>query len=99
AACRKDPLQALADFAQAYTEQSYPPRPSRKLVSDSARTMLSGLFTGHEAQILSHPWHRLHILTVRGRWPLTRDSSFATPLGFGMAAMANVLGRRHLARF
>src|SRR5204862_8354776 len=35
AACRKDPLQALADFAHAYTHQSYPPRPSPKLVSQA----------------------------------------------------------------
>lgn len=99
AACRTDAVQALGEFARAYTEQTYPPRPSRKFVSSAARDMITGLFKGHEAQILAHPWHRLHILTVRGRWPLTRDASFATPLGFGMAAMANVLGRQHLARF
>jgi hypothetical protein len=36
---------------------------------------------------------------VRGRWPLTRDSSLHTSVGFGLAAMANAIGRRHLARF
>ena len=99
AACCDDPHAALDAFARAYTEQSYPRRPSRRFVSQSARTMLHSLFAGREAQILASPWHRLHVLTVRGRWPLTRDSSFSTPLGFGMAAMANVVGRRHLARF
>jgi hypothetical protein len=99
AACCDDPAASLAEFARLYTLQSYPPRPSRRFVSQAARTMLAELFTGREAQILSHPWHRLHIVTVRGRWPLTRDSSFATPLGFGMAAMANALGRQFLARF
>jgi hypothetical protein len=99
AACRKDPVAALAAFADEYTRQCYPKRPSRRFVSDCARTMLKALFAGHEEHILAHPFHRLHIVTVRGRWPLTRDSSFATPLGFGIAAMANVLGRRHLARF
>ena len=99
AACRSDPVAALAAFADEYTRQCYPRRPSRKFVSDCARTMLRSLFAGHEQQILAHPWHRLHIVTVRGRWPLTRDGAFATPLGFGIAAMANVLGRRYLARF
>jgi len=99
AACRSDPAAALAEFADQYTRQCYPKRPSRRFVSDCARGMLKALFAGHEEHILSHPWHRLHVVTVRGRWPLTRDSSFATPLGFGIAAMANVLGRRHLARF
>src|SRR5882672_831030 len=69
AACRTNPLGALDEFARAYTEQSYPPRPSRKLVSQSARTMLGGLFSGREDEILNHPHYRLHILTVRGRWP------------------------------
>jgi hypothetical protein len=99
AACRADSAAGLADFARAYTAQSYPPRPSRRFVSQAARTMLRELFAGREDEILAHPHYRLHILTVRGRWPLTRDSNFSTSLGFGMAAMANAIGRRHLARF
>jgi hypothetical protein len=99
AVCCADPVAALRSFADAYIGQRYPPRPSRKFVSQSARTMLADLFDGREGEILSSRDYRLHILTVRGRWPLTRDSSFATPLGFGMAAMANAVGRRHLARF
>jgi hypothetical protein len=98
-ACRTDPLAALDEFARGYTQQTYPRRPSRRLVSDSAREMLRGLFQGHEDEVLSHPHYRLHVLTVRGRWPLTRDSGLNTPLGFGAAAMANTFGRRHLARF
>ena len=94
-----DPMKALSEFARLYVEQSYPPRPSRRFVSDAARVMLGALFKGREAEILASPWNRLHIITVRGRWPLTRDSSLHTPLGFGMAAVANVVGRRHLARF
>lgn len=99
AACCDDPVRALSAFADEYTRQSYPARPSRRFVSQAARAMLAALFAGREAQILAHPWNRLHVITVRGRWPLTRDSSFATPLGFGIAAMANAVGRRHLARF
>lgn len=99
AASSADPVAVLSEFARLYTLQSYPPRPSRAFVSQAARAMLAELFAGKEAQILSHPWNRLHIITVRGRWPLTRDSSLHTPLGFAMAAMANVIGRRHLARF
>jgi predicted acylesterase/phospholipase RssA len=98
AACR-DPVARLADFAEAYTRQCYPARPSRRLVTECAREMLSGLFQGREAEILASPGWRLHVLTVRGKGPLGRDSSFHTPFGFGMAAMANALGRRHLARF
>jgi hypothetical protein len=99
AGCCADPATALADFARAYVAQSYPPKPSRQLVSRSARDMLQAVFAHREAEILSHPFHRLHVLAVRGRWPLTRDSSLHTPLGFGIAALANAFGRRHLARF
>ncbi|HUP30851.1 MAG TPA: patatin-like phospholipase family protein [Usitatibacter sp.] len=99
AASCDDPLRALTAFAEAYTLQSYPARPSRNFVSQAARTMLDELFKGREAEILASKWNRLHIITMRGRWPLTRDSSLHTPFGFGMAAMANMLGRRHLARF
>ena len=62
AACRDDPARALDHFARAYTLQSYPPRPSKRFVSQAARAMLAELFAGHEAEILSHPWHRLHIV-------------------------------------
>ena len=99
AASTRDPVKSLSEFARLYIEQSYPPRPSRRFVSAAARTMLDALFKGREPEILASPWNRLHIITVRGRWPLTRDSSLTTPLGFGMAAMANAIGRRHLARF
>jgi hypothetical protein len=99
AACCADPVAALADFAHAYTEQSYPPKPSRQFVSRSARELLRVVFGQREDEILSHPHNRLHILAVRGRWPLTRDSALHTPLGFAAAALANAIGRRHLARF
>ena len=95
----EDPAKALAEFSRLYTQQTYPPRASARFVSQAAREMLDALFKGREKEILSNPWNRLDIITVRGRWPLTRDSSMHTPFGFGMAAMANVLGRRHLARF
>ena len=99
AACRKDPVQALGEFTRAYTEQSYPARPSARHVSQSARAMLAGLFAGREDEILNHPHYRLHILTVRGRWPRAGRSALSTTMGFGMAALANAFGRRHLARF
>jgi hypothetical protein len=99
AACRADSANALDEFARAYTGQSYPRRPSRRFVSQAARDMLTGLFSGREDEILAHPHYRLHVLAVRGRWPLTRDEAFSTAFGFGMDALANAVGRRHLARF
>jgi len=99
AACSADPVAALADFARAYTEQCYPPKPSRQFVSRCAREMMEAVFAHRAGEILAHPYNRLHVLAVRGRWPLTRDSSVHTPVGFALAALANGIGRRHLARF
>src|SRR2546423_5073981 len=94
AACCADSTKALARFAEVYTEQRYPPRATAAFVSRSARAMLAELFAGREEEILGCGDYRLHILAVRGRWPLTRDSPVATPLGFGIAALANPIGRR-----
>ena len=99
AACRPDAAKGLAEFADAYTRQTYPRGADARYVSRSAREMLRALFEGHEESILAHPHHRLHVLTVRGRWPLTRDSRLHTPMGFGIAALANAVARRHLAWF
>ncbi len=99
AVCRSDPLVALNELAKRYSEQRFSGRPSAALVSRSARDLLGAMFRGREQEVLSNPGYRLHVLTVRGRWPLKRDSRLHTPLGFGMAAMANVVGRRHLSHF
>jgi hypothetical protein len=99
AVCRNDPVVALGELAKRYSEQRYARRPGAAAVSQSARELLAALFRGREQEVLSNPGYRLHVLAVRGRWPLTRDSRMHTPIGFGLAALANVVGRRHLAHF
>ena len=100
AACCNDPARRARGVRARLLRADLSAEPSRalRLASRRARCCAS-LFAGREDEILASPGYRLHILAVRGRWPLTRDSRFDTPLGFGMAAMANVIGRRHLARF
>ena len=98
AACTADPARSMDEFTRRYVEQSYPARPSRHFVSDWARSTLAALFEGREAEVLSNDRYALDILTVRGRWPLTREG-WRVAFGFGAAACANAVGRRHLARF
>jgi hypothetical protein len=98
AACTADPARSMDEFTRRYVEQSYPARPSRRFVSDWARATLAALFEGREDQVLDNPRYTLDVLTVRGRWPLTREGP-RVAVGFGAAACANALGRRHLARF
>jgi hypothetical protein len=98
AACTRDPARSMDAFTRRYVEQSYPARPSRRFVSDWARAALADLFASREQEVLSSERYALHVLTVRGRWPLTREGP-RVAWGFGAAACANALGRRHLARF
>jgi hypothetical protein len=99
AACCREPAKVLAEFADTYVRQTYPKGADARYISEAARDMLRTLFAGREAEILGSEGYRLHVLTVRGRWPLVRDSALHTPLGFGFAALANMVGRRHLAWF
>lgn len=96
AACRRDPVPALAELARRYTEQSYPRGVSAAFVTRSVRELLSALFSGREVEVTAHPHHRLHLLAVRGRGPLTRDAGLRRLAGFGAAVVANLAGRRHL---
>src|SRR4051812_6468986 len=98
AACTSNPSRSMDEFTRRYVQQSYPARPSRRFVSDWARATLRELFEGREHEVLASPHYTLDILTVRGRWPLTREGP-QVAVAFGAAACANAIGRRHLARF
>ena len=94
--CRGDIAAALKDFGDIYVGQTYPPRPSTRMVSESAHTNTRQLLGGREADVLSHPHYRLHVIATRGRGPLAGQSSLRTPAAFGVAALVNAFGRRHL---
>jgi hypothetical protein len=109
-ACLPDPDAALARLAEDYIAQTYEHEPGQ--MPDPARTSadfaakLDDHFAGREAQILSHPRMRLHVLASRGRrllhsrlhrHPADRPEPRAwLGLGFGAAFAANALSRRAL---
>ncbi len=94
--CRGDIADALKDFGDIYVGQTYPPRPSPAMVSESAHTNTRGLIGGHEAKVLSHPHYRLHVIATRGRGPLNGQSTLRTPSAFVLAGLVNAFGRKHL---
>jgi len=96
AVCRGDVRAALKDFGDIYCGQRYPPRPSARMVSESAHNNTRELLGGREAAVLSHPQYRLHVIATRGLGLLARQSRLRTPAGFAAAAAVNALGRRHL---
>jgi hypothetical protein len=98
AACRPDPARAFDRRVDLYcAEQVYTERPPAIEVSEVCKRLVTKLLDGDDQAVLAHPHHRLTILTVRGRGPLAHEHR-ANLLGWGLAAAANALGRRHLAR-
>lgn len=98
AACRPDPNRAFDRLVDLYCdEQVYTARPPAEEVSEVCRHLVTRLIDGDDAAVLGHPYHRLAVLTVRGRGPLAREPRFGL-LGWGLAAAANALGRDYLAR-
>jgi len=98
AACQADPAAAFQRLGDLYCEQCYPARPSPQFVSDTCKDFLGGVIGGHEEEILSHPRHRLHILTSRGkRWLHAPRRDISATVGFGMAVLGNLFSRSQLA--
>jgi hypothetical protein len=100
AACRADPVAALARLAEDYVTQDYPHAPglppTAAVVSQTFGAKLAEHFGGAEGEVLGHPRLRLHVFTSRGRHLLRRDSPWRTPLGYGGAFFSNLVARRAL---
>ncbi|HEX2190700.1 MAG TPA: patatin-like phospholipase family protein [Longimicrobiaceae bacterium] len=94
---QRDPAAALARAHDAYVEQRYPPDPSPALVTEtSARIMEALLGPAGRAEILGHPWARLHVLTTECRGPFARERRGVLLAAFAAAAAGNLLARRSL---
>ena len=97
---QRDPVAAL-DRAHAFYvhEQRYSsPRATPHEVSGVLGAALDRLLgaTG-VAEILAHPWARIHVLTTRARGLAAATRRGALLAGFGLAAAANAITRRSLA--
>lgn len=92
-----DPLAAFERFEAAYFEQDYSAQPTAEEISRECGRILDALLGDAHQAITGNRSRRLHLIANRcrpamlgrdgqpGRWPLAR------------AALANALGRRHLA--
>ncbi len=100
AACHADPVAAFGRLSNLYCEeQRYPDKPSAHHVSTVVRDILNKLVGGHESEVLAHPWNRLVVIAARGAGSLAATAhARAEKKGFAVAALANALSRRHLAR-
>jgi hypothetical protein len=94
------PLAALSRFEEAYITQAYGAKPTGAEITRKSREILATVLGDRGASdIVTHPYVRLHVLTVRcGR--LT-SSEFRPLLASGLlvAACANAVSRRTLGMF
>ncbi|WP_426752010.1 patatin-like phospholipase family protein [Myxococcus sp. Y35] len=94
---QKDPVLALRRFEAAYIDQRYPLKPSPAQVSETCERILDALLgdTG-EAEVLGHPWARLHVVTALCRGAVGLEHPRAQLLGLALCALGNVVSRRTL---
>ena len=97
---QRDPAAALDRGHHFYVhEQRYS---SRRATPREVSAVLGAaldrlLGTTGVAEVLAHPWARLHVLTTRARGLAGGARRGALLAGFGLAAAANALTRRSLA--
>jgi len=100
AACQRDPVKAFERLGELYSGQRYTSKkPTQQEIDDVVRGLLTEFVRGHEDDIVNHPQHRLHLLTVRGKRALEAPGDPRAELrGFAQAALHNVASRDRLAR-
>ncbi len=99
AACHADPVAAFSRLGELYCGQRYvSAKPSQQDIDDVCQALLAGFVGGHEDEIVNHPHHRLHLLTVRGLKGLAAPGNRRAELaGFAAASMLNLASRARLA--
>ncbi len=99
AACHADPVAAFARFGELYCDQRYTTaKPSPQQIDDVCQQLLTDFLGGHEHEVLNHPHHRLHMLTVRGLRGLANPAHRRAEMaGFVAATLQNLVSRERLA--
>ncbi len=99
AACHADPAAAFARLGELYVGQRYhSAKPSQQDIDDVCQRLLSGFVGGYEHEVVNHPQHRLHLLTVRGLRGLSDPAHRRAELaGFVTATLLNLASRERLS--
>ena len=100
AAATADPIAAISRLERLYVEQCYSGKPSLREVTETACRLLDELLgASGVSEVLSHPWARLHVVTVLCRGWTGLDAKLSMGLGFGAATLLNACKRDWLALF
>jgi hypothetical protein len=99
AACHADPVAAFARLGDLYAGQRYTSaKPSPQDIDAVCQQLLSDFVGGHEQEVVNHPHHRLHLLTVRGLRGLAAPAHRRAEIaGFVAATLLNAASRDRLA--
>jgi hypothetical protein len=100
AACQRDPVKGFARLGELYSGQRYASAsPTQDEIDQVVQDLLRAFVSGHEQDIVNHPHHRLHLITVRGKGSLaSARHPRAQKLGFAAAALHNLASRERLGR-
>jgi hypothetical protein len=98
-ACMTDPVAGFKRLEHDYIRQDYALKPGEKFpsadtVSHDFALSLANFYSEKVAQVLGHPRYKLHIVTSRGRYLLSREHKLATPLGYAVAFLTNAMHRK-----
>ena len=99
AACHADPVAAFTRLGDLYCGQRYATvKPTPQDIDDVCQQLLSEFVGGYEQEVISHPHHRLHLLTVRGLRGLADPAHRRAEMaGFVAATLLNLASRERLA--
>lgn len=101
ALAQPDALAATRRFAHCYSHLDYPAGCSRQQVTAISRTVLDALLPDSEtaAAVVANPMRRLHLVAARARHLTAHSRALIQLAGITLAAGANAINRRWLARF
>lgn len=91
---QNDPLAAQQRFEIAYINQLYEGKPSAKEVTEESFKILDAFLPDDSInEILSHPYLRINVITVRCKWPSSSDNKFLLVPGLLSAYLLNFMNR------
>lgn len=99
-ACHPDGGEAIDRFEQAYIHQYYSARPTPEEISlEAVRIIATVMGNVDPKRLLSHPFLRPHVMTVRCKGMTAAENIPVQLAGFAAAALLNHLSRKSLSLF
>lgn len=100
AIARSQPVKGIEAFEAAYLAQSYSGKPDAEEVTKESKKVMDGFLTDADiAELLNHPYYRLHAIAIRCKNVFNYDHKAALLSGLALAATANALHPKLLNKF